>query len=282
VSDAIPPVPIRVVPQSRTRAQLAEAPAKLVSTLLSVTTAGLLDAGRFRRGREYASSGAVTELVVSPGTLHGTVMGSRREPYAVEVHTDIVAAPASGTASVQGLTAITPDADDLHAMCTCPDGMETTCKHAAAVLLAFAEEAGDRPELLVAWRCGAGAPVARATIGSRLRETPSAPSSDRASVTGIAGRVGVGVGHQAGRVGGRAAGVAPSPFATPAWLDFVDFPTALPAVDEPLDPSTADDGPADRTSPATGLVSERLGLFDLAAMVRSAQQAMRAASNDII
>ncbi len=284
MSDADTPGPIRVVPQARTRAQLREAPAKLVATLLSVTTAGLMDAGRFRRGREYASSGAVTELVISVGTLRGTVSGSRREPYVVEVHTDIVAAPPGGTANVQALTAITPDADDLRAMCTCPDGAETTCKHAAAVLLAFAEEAGDRPELLVAWRCGAAAPSAKATIGSRRWEASSVRPG---GLAGVAGRIGVGVdagrtGAGPGRTGGRqVAGGPPSPFATPAWLEFVGFPAELPAVDAPSD-RTGDDMSAGRAGALGGLGSERLGLFDLAAMVRSAQQAMRAAGSDIV
>ncbi len=50
------------------------------------------------------------------------------------------------------------------ATCSCPDADEGTCKHAAAALLAFADEVSLRPELLVAWRCApspARRPIAR-------------------------------------------------------------------------------------------------------------------------
>ncbi|MCU1501516.1 MAG: hypothetical protein JWM12_870 [Ilumatobacteraceae bacterium] len=292
MSDAGSAAPVRIVPRVRTRQQLADAPAKLVATLLSVATAGLLDAGRFRRGREYASSGSVTELVVGSRTLRGTVQGSRREPYEVEVHTSLVRSPAGGVASVQALMSITPDADDLHVVCTCPDADDSVCKHAAAVLLAFGEEASDRPELLLTWRCGDVAAPERATIGSRRWGAPP----ERSVAGGSVNR-----GPSGGRgPAGRGAGGPPSPFATPAWLEFVDFPAPLPAItDVPVgalgpggeaDADAEGDGsgvaaparPAPARSAPVSLGSERLGSFDLSAMVRSAQQAMRAASSDVI
>jgi hypothetical protein len=270
VSDAGRGTPIRVEPRVRTRQQLAEAPARLVATLLSVATAGLLDAGRFRRGREYASSGAVTSLVVTPRNLLGTVMGSRREPYEVQIQTDLVPPPARGVANVQALSAITPDADEIQALCTCPDAVESVCKHAAAVLLAFAEETGDRPELLVTWRCGDVPAPDRATIGSRRWGTPES-SVDRFAARARAARAN----------GGSTA--PPSPFATPAWLEYVEFAAEMPDADALVDAllTPAPDAPqgAGRVAP---LGSERIGSFDLAGMVRSAQQAMCAASHDIV
>ena len=252
--------PIRIDPRPRTRQQLAEAPAKLVATLLSVATAGLLDAGRFRRGREYASSGAVVRLVVAPRTVRGSVLGSRREPYAVEIHTELVTPPAGDTSNPAALMSITPDADELHAMCTCPDAADSVCKHAAAVLLAFAEEAADRPELLVVWRCGDVRPGERATIGSRRWTSPSELDERRAA--------------SGSRHAERRPAAPPSPFATPEWLEFVAFADELPGADVLTDAG----GP-----PAPlPLGAERIGGFDLSTMVRSAQQAMRAASHDIV
>jgi hypothetical protein len=188
-----------VVPRYRGRAELDTAPAKLVSTLLSVAAAGLVDGGRFRRGRQYMLDGSVTALTVDQGELIGEVQGSRSDAYRVRIGTRLVPAPVlTGVAlsDRQALAAIAPDTDELDADCTCPDG-GSPCKHVAAVLLAFAAEAGDDPGLMLAWRCGDVAPRSRAAIGSRLR-----------------------------RDSPRTAPV-PSPFATPEWRVYFGSPEAL-------------------------------------------------------
>ena len=184
---------VRIQPRARSRAQVEAAPAKLVTTLLAVAAAGLVEAGRFRRGREYVTEGAVTDLAVEPGLLCGTVFGSRQEPYEVRIRTPQVP-PLAGTPDRHQLAALTPDADDLDVGCSCPDDESGPCKHVAAVLLAFSAEAGDEPGLLVMWRCGAVAPSTRAAVGSRIdaRSAPPQPP-------------------------------APSPFAAPAWQAFFAF-----------------------------------------------------------
>ncbi len=235
---------IRVVPRQRTRQQLAEAPAKLATTLISVAAAGLLDAGRFRRGRQYATEGAVTEIVVRPGVVRGTVQGGRRAPYVVDVR--VAMRPGSaGAPTGQQVAALAPAAHELSTGCTCPDADDGVCKHAAAVLLALADEVGDRPELLVLWRRGGTPALARATIGSRRVSATTAAS-------------------------GSAPSVAPSPFASPAWQEFFAAPNPLPT---PLPPGETVVTTDDRVG------SERLGELDLADIVRSARAALRRATD---
>ena len=237
------------MPRRRSREELFAAPAKLVTTLLSVAAAGMVDAARFRRGREYATNEAVTEIEITQGRLSAAVYGSRREPYEVEVHTDVVALPTTAALDRHHLAAITPDVDELRVTCTCPDsGGTEACKHAAAVILAFAEEAGERPELLVAWRCGEPPPQPRATIGSRRdhNRTPVATTTPKV-----------------------ARSAPPSPFATPAWQQFFAFPADVE------DARPCGTGPAGEM-PTLG--SEVVGQFDLSGMIRSAQSALRAAA----
>ena len=236
---------ITLVPRPRSKDALVGAPGKLLGTMLSVTTAGLLDPGRFRRGREYAAAGAVTSMVVDAGSLRATVQGSRRAPYDVEVRTATVPALPAG-ANPATMPTLAPGPGDLRATCSCPDADTTTCKHAAAVLLAFADEVGLRPELLTAWRCaeGAAAPT-RATIGSR-RPPPGTPRS--------------------------AVAPAPaSPFDTDEWAAFVAAPAGPPDLDAVL--------AAVRAAPPSPVGTERVGTVDVSAMVRSALAAMRAAGD---
>lgn len=232
---------IRIEPRPRTRRQLDEAPGKIVTTLLSVAAAGLVEPGRFRRGREYQLEGAVSELAVDPGVVRAIVQGSRRTPYEVLISTTFVPPVGDGTPlDRHRLAALTPDADDLHLTCTCPDG-DAPCKHAAAALLAFAAEAGDRPELLSNWRCGEPKGRARAVVGSRA----GGPAAAR---------------HLP------AAAAAASPFASPAWQEF--FGAGLPDPGEPI------------PFEPFGIGAEHLGPFDVSAMIRSAQHAMTLAGRD--
>jgi hypothetical protein len=256
---------MRVVPHPRSKEDLAHAPGKLLATMLSVATAGLLDAVRFRRGREYARSGAVTVLDVEPGSLRGSVQGSRREPYEVEVRTATVPAPVGS--SPTALAVVAPNATDLWTFCSCPDGDDGACKHVVAALLCFADEVALRPDLLLAWRAPAeGGPVPRAVVGSRrpLAEPESSPGPPRAGTVSTL------------RPGSQpvAAKPPPSPFATEEWRQFTSAPSGAPDVDELAG--------AVRAAPPLNLGREPLGGLDLSAMLRSALQAMRAAGGDLL
>lgn len=235
---------IGLVPRPRRKDDLAGAPGKLLGTMISVTTAGLLDPVRFRRGKEYTAAGAVTSMSVEPGMLRAEVQGSRRAPYDVTVRTATVPALAAG-ANPAATPTLAPGPGDVRTSCSCPDAAEGTCKHAAAALLAFADEIALRPELLVAWRCadGAAAP-ARATIGSR-RPTLGARRPEPAAPV--------------------------SPFETDEWAAFVASPSGGPGLDELL--ATV------RAAPPAVLGNERVAGVDVSAMVRSALAAMRAASD---
>ena len=189
--------------------------------MLSVATAGMLDAVRFRRGREYASTGAVRSLDVDPGVLRGEVQGSRRTPYDVTVRTAMVPPPPPNRAPTS-MPTLAPSTSDLRASCTCPDADEGACKHIVAVLLSFADEVSLRPELLVTWRCAEGAapPRARDRIAARCpdvrrrqrwfggaHERPAVAVRDR-RVGGLHQRAGRGA-RRAG--GGRRGGGGPEP-----------------------------------------------------------------------
>lgn len=176
---------------------------KLATTLLSVTVAGLAEPGRFRRGRDYAARGAVVRLVLDTGVVRAEVQGSDPVPYDVEVRVPTLPAglamgPVPERSQVPRLV---PDADEFDTWCSCPDG-DATCKHAVAVLVRLATEFGNRPDLLVLWRCGDPATGPRVEVGSRSR-----PGRHLQSVPS----------------GGRPTGLAerrpdpPSPFETEAW-----------------------------------------------------------------
>jgi hypothetical protein len=256
---------MRVVPRPRSKEDLAQAPGKLLATMLSVATAGLLDAVRFRRGREYARSGAVTVLDIEPGSLRGSVQGSRPEPYEVEVRTTTVAAPAGS--SPTALAVVAPNAAELWTFCSCPDGDGGACKHVVAALLCFADEVALRPDLLMAWRAPAeGAPSPRAVVGSRrpLADLEPSPEPTRAGTVSTL------------RPGTKPAPTAPppSPFATDEWRQFTSAPPGAPDVDQVT--------VAVREAPPLNLGREPLGGVDLSAMIRSALQAMRAAAGDLL
>lgn len=123
-----------------------------------------LDPNRLPRGRSYARSGAVGELLVSPGEVRAPVQGSRQRPYDVRVRVrqfdtdewsrllDLVAAQVGHTAALldgelppeilddaaaAGLELL-PGPGDLQPRCSCPDRADP-CKHAAAVCFLVAD-----------------------------------------------------------------------------------------------------------------------------------------------
>jgi len=138
---------------------------RLVPTLINALVAGLSDPNRLSRGRTYARQGAVQDLEVDAGVVRGSVQGSRARPYEVTVRV----APAD---SFDSLIALVPTDRDLTFLCSCPD-WDDPCKHAVAVMIAFADLVGDDPETLREWRGKLpGDTTAPAIIGSRTREAP--------------------------------------------------------------------------------------------------------------
>jgi SWIM zinc finger len=137
----------------------------LASAMLAAAVAGRADPARFGRGRAYVRDGAVVELDVAPGVLSGAVIGSSRTPYRVTVRVDNLTGPAPLTPdTARELNQLVPQPQQLHSTCSCPDGADP-CKHAVALLLAFAQQIAIQPQLLGTWR------------GRSLRVVPS-PTSD--------------------------------------------------------------------------------------------------------
>lgn len=203
---------------------------RLAASLLSVTVAGMADPPRFRRGKAYLADRSVTRLEVSEGVLLGTVVGTRPEPYHVTVTVEMISRP-DGLGSVPDRTHVArliPRSEELLVSCTCPD-WDDPCKHGVAALLALANEFGPRPELLVAWRCGAGEERPRARVGSRARDdrhlrlVPPAPP--------------------------------PSPFATPEWREFAGDDLVAPDCAVPTEPLALPSMHLDRTDMAEVLRS---------------------------
>ncbi len=144
---------------------------------------------RFGRGRQYAVSGQVTDLVVEGSHVSASVVGSRPEPYRVTL--DFTAAEGMARGRIaeairsQPMTLgrllagdlpveagelfraegvpLFPQAEprgktpegkmiwDVVMRCSCPDWARP-CKHMAAVLLLLGEEVARRPATLLALR----------------------------------------------------------------------------------------------------------------------------------
>ena len=144
---------------------------------------------RFGRGRQYAVSGQVTDLVAEGSHVSASVVGSRPDPYRVTL--DFTAAEGSARERIaeairtqpmtlgrllagdlpvevgelfraEGLPLFpqaeprgkTPEGKmvwDVSMRCSCPD-WSRPCKHMAAVLLLLGEEVARRPATLLALR----------------------------------------------------------------------------------------------------------------------------------
>jgi uncharacterized Zn finger protein len=123
-----------------------------------------LDPNRLPRGRDYARSGAVGELVVSPGEARAEVRGRKRSPYLTRVRVrpftdeewdrvlDVICAQlgraaalldgevppeVAGDLAAAGLSLL-PGAGEVGPRCSCPDEADP-CKHAAAVCYLVAD-----------------------------------------------------------------------------------------------------------------------------------------------
>jgi hypothetical protein len=123
-------------------------PGRVPAAMLRAVAAEVSDPARFGRAKTYARDGAVFDIEVEPGEARGLVQGSRYEPYIATVY----AAPAEELGSLVGAV---PEADELMAMCSCPDDSPGGfCKHALATLLVLADEITIEPDVLTTWRSG--------------------------------------------------------------------------------------------------------------------------------
>lgn len=126
----------------------------LASAMLSAAVAERADPARFGRGRTYARDGSVIALTAEPGLLTGRVVGSRPAPYQVTVAVPGLgkrAAELLDEAGQRGINELVPAPRELRVSCSCPDDA-SMCKHAVAVVLAFAQRVGLEPGLLAQWR----------------------------------------------------------------------------------------------------------------------------------
>lgn len=168
---------------------------RLLETMLNVLVAGLSDPNRLSRGRTYARHGAVDDLDVEPGLLTGSVQGSSSQPYDVAIRVE----PAESFGSI---SALVPGRREIRFSCSCPDSSEP-CKHAIAVVIAFASLVADDPPMLGLWR-GATRPRAggRAVVGSRAGQTGvvhgaiSQPGLDDEALASLHAFLGEPVDHQ--------------------------------------------------------------------------------------
>jgi uncharacterized Zn finger protein len=133
---------------------------------------------RLSRGRSYARSGQVLDLVVGPGLAAARVQGSRVRPYKVDIAVaalsekdwrraeDAMASQAIFLASLLAgemprtieeafaecrLSLFPARLGDLRTSCSCPD-WANPCKHIAAALYILAERFDEDPFLIFTWR----------------------------------------------------------------------------------------------------------------------------------
>jgi hypothetical protein len=167
---------------------------KLAGTLMGVAVAQRANAERFARGRVYNRQGAVTDIQIETGWLHGVVQGSRPQPYEVDVEvTPLAASRAAKVAafarqSPQRYTGLVPEPGELRFSCSCPD-WDDPCKHAVAVMVRFGEMVTRDPRVLERWRLDApadGEPTAQSGVGRRGLEM--APSGDGRAIAEPASR----------------------------------------------------------------------------------------------
>ena len=169
---------------------------------------------RFGRGRQYAVSGQVTDLVAEGAHVSASVVGSRPEPYRVTLDfTAAEGAAREGAIRSEPMTLgrllagdlpvevgelfhkegvpLFPQADplgrtpegkpvwDVAMRCSCPD-WSRPCKHMVAVLLLLGEEVARRPATLLALR----------GVDVEDLVPPDAPEEAATSVTLPSGRLG--------------------------------------------------------------------------------------------
>jgi uncharacterized Zn finger protein len=156
--------------------------------------------GRLSRGRNYARSGQVLTLDISPGYVTARVQGSRPKPYQVRIQVLPLTTPQwrrveqalAGQAlfrarllagempqEIEGVfadcgTPLFPRRQhDLEMSCSCPD-WGVPCKHLAAVCYVLAETFDADPFAMLAWR-GRGRDDLLAALRRLRAAEPAAP-----------------------------------------------------------------------------------------------------------
>ena len=129
------------------------------------------DAGRVKRGRDYAANGHVSELRVRPNSMDASVTGSQNEPFYAgfilppRTQDDLKQAMSAMAATPGGLKRAEqgefPDEvldvflgatpDEFRFFCDCPDPADV-CKHAVAVAIAAARRITQEPATVFAIR----------------------------------------------------------------------------------------------------------------------------------
>ncbi|MEV8533016.1 SWIM zinc finger family protein [Streptomyces sp. NPDC051211] len=129
------------------------------------------DSARLARGRDYAASGQVDAITVTPGRIVAYVRGSRPRPYRTELAltaltdgewSDLLAGLAADPAALAALVErevprslaerILPGPGDLLPHCSCPDTGRPPCKHAAALCYRTARLLDQDPFVLLLLR----------------------------------------------------------------------------------------------------------------------------------
>lgn len=232
---------------------------RLAAAMLQVLAATIADHGRLQRGRALAADAAVGVLAVDTGRLTAGVQGSLADPYDVRLEVPVVARPTTPLDRLP-VGPLVPAPAEVRTSCTCADP-DDGCKHVIAVLVAFAAEVAIDPHLLIAWRCAPPGSGPKVAAGERSRpierrapdaatERPSTderPTRDRTAPRRID--------RPARSASAQVAGPTPPDDDLPDEVRFssVDAPPDEPAL--------------------TG--ASRVGMIDLAAVVRSALDALR-------
>jgi uncharacterized Zn finger protein len=182
-----------------------------------------LDPNRLPRGRDYARSGAVGELVLAPGEVRARVQGRLSQPYEVRVRVrqygedewdrvlGAISAQLGRTAALldgelppevaadvaaAGLDLL-PGSGEVGPRCTCPDDADP-CKHSAAVcyLVADALDADPFVVLLLRGRTRgevlAGLRSRRRGVESARSTSPGAAAADEVGDPGVDARAALG------------------------------------------------------------------------------------------
>jgi uncharacterized Zn finger protein len=204
-----------------------------------------LDPNRLPRGRDYARSGAVGELILAPGEARAQVQGRKTEPYEVRIRvrrftdeewdrvlTAISARLGHAAALLDGELPpqiaedaasagldLLPGGGEIGPRCSCPDDADP-CKHSAAACYLVADALDADPFVLLLLR-GRTRDQVLAGVRTRRRSAPGeAPAgapgrsaaSERASEAARA-RAGAGRAANDEGVDARAAFDAPLPWA---------------------------------------------------------------------
>jgi uncharacterized Zn finger protein len=200
-----------------------------------------LDPNRLPRGRDYARSGCVGELVLAPGEVRAQVRGRKSVPYEVRIRVrrladdewdqvlEAISAQLGHAAAMldgelppevaadvaaAGLDLL-PGAGEVGPRCSCPDDADP-CKHSAAVCYLVADALDADPFTVLLLR---GRTRGEVLAGLRARRRDA--------------RAGAGQGLVAGALPGAAAGTPAGRAGTAVLDDGVDARSALAATPAP-------------------------------------------------